>query len=177
MSSSRGVTRWRFVALTLAFASMSLHPACGGGGAGYESETSTALSTPPANTVQALSYCVSRTNELRATQGRAALSRSAALESYAAAAAEHDGRHHSPHRYFDQTRGGSGTASAENLIPWWSLARYGSVLGVMQAGIEAIWSEGAGGGHYRNLTSTSYREVGCGVSVYGDEVTIVQAFR
>ena len=50
---------------------------------------------------------MSCTNELRASVGRSTLSRSNAL--YAAGAAEHDGRNHTPHRYFDQTRGGSRT--------------------------------------------------------------------
>jgi uncharacterized protein YkwD len=164
------------VSITLTLSGLGLIALAGcGGGAG--SENPTAPSPPPTSTASALTYCVSRTNDLRATLGRAALSRSSALEAYATSAAESDGRNHTPHRYFDQTRGGNGTASAENLIPWWSLGRHGSVLAVMQTGIAAFFGEGPGGGHYRNMTSTHYRSVGCGVFVNGDEVTIVQAFK
>ena len=39
-----------------------------------------------------------------------------------------------------------------------------------------MWAEGRGGGHYDNLAGR-YTQVGCGVFVDGDLVTVVQAFR
>ena len=96
-------------------------------------------------------------------------------ESYAAAAAPHDGSARAVHQYFRKTRGG-GVAFAENQIPWWSLPQYGSVREVIRRGLEMMWAEGRGGGHYENIVG-SYREVGCGVFVDGPRVTVVQAFR
>ena len=39
-----------------------------------------------------------------------------------------------------------------------------------------MWAEGRGGGHYDNLAGR-YTQVGCGVFVQTDLVTVVQAFR
>ena len=39
-----------------------------------------------------------------------------------------------------------------------------------------MWKQGEGGTHYRNLVG-NYTELGCGIFVNGDEVTVVQAFR
>ena len=39
-----------------------------------------------------------------------------------------------------------------------------------------MWAEGRGGGHYDNLAG-GYTQVGCGVFVQADRVTVVQAFR
>lgn len=122
-----------------------------------------------------LDFCVARTNEYRSSIGRPALVRSAVLESYAAAAAPHDGSARAVHQYFHKTRGG-GVAFAENQIPWWPLPQYGSVREVIRQGLEMMWAEGRGGGHYENIVG-GYREVGCGVFVDGPRVTVVQAFR
>jgi hypothetical protein len=125
--------------------------------------------------VSDLDFCVARTNEYRSSIGRPALMRSAVLESYAAAAAPHDGSARAVHLYFHKTRGG-GVAFAENQIPWWPLPQYGSVREVIRQGLEMMWAEGRGGGHYENIVG-GYREVGCGVFVDGPRVTVVQAFR
>ncbi len=125
--------------------------------------------------VSDLDFCVARTNEYRGSIGRPALVRSAVLESYAAAAAPHDGSARAVHQYFHKTRGG-GVAFAENQIPWWPLPQYGSVREVIRQGLEMMWAEGRGGGHYENIVG-GYREVGCGVFVDGPRVTVVQAFR
>lgn len=122
-----------------------------------------------------LEYCVAQTNEYRASIGRPALSRSSALEAYAAAAAPHDSAARAAHRYFRKTDGG-GVAYAENQIPWWPLPRYGSVHEVIRSGMAMMWAEGRGGGHYDNIAG-SYTEVGCGIFVSGGQVTVVQAFR
>ncbi len=122
-----------------------------------------------------LQYCVDRTNAYRASVKLPALVRSADLERYADAAAQHDGKAHQPHQYFKKTHGG-GIAFAENAIPWWSLSDLGSVQTIVDKGLAMMWAEGKGGAHYRNLTGR-YTAVGCGVFVNGDEVTVVQAMR
>jgi hypothetical protein len=119
--------------------------------------------------------CVERTNEYRATKALAPLRQSPRLEAYAAKAARHDGLAHRPHAYFDKTDGGK-IAMAENLVPWWSLARRGTVRRIVLDGLEFMWAEGPSGAHARNMAGP-YTELGCGIFVKDDEVTIVQAFR
>lgn len=119
--------------------------------------------------------CVDVTNRFRATAGAPPLSVSPALERYAAEAAAEDGRAHRAHGRFQRTRGG-GIALAENLVPWWSLSQFDSVSQVVVGGLGMMWAEGPRGGHRRNMAGP-YTEVGCGVFVEGDEVTVVQAFR
>lgn len=122
-----------------------------------------------------LGFCVEQTNRYRESIDRPPLARSRALERYAAEAAPHDGKAHKVHRYFKRTRGG-GIALAENQIPWWPLPRYGSVREVIRTGLEVMWSQGRGGGHYDNMAG-DYSQLGCGVFVNRDQVTVVQAFR
>jgi len=121
-----------------------------------------------------LARCIEQTNEYRSTVSKPPLRPSRTLASYAALAARHDGLAHRPHAYFDRTEGG-GVALAENLIPWWSLARRRTVMAIVEDGLALMWAEGAKGGHYHNMTGP-YSELGCGVFVNGDEVTVVQAF-
>jgi uncharacterized protein YkwD len=120
-----------------------------------------------------LAFCVNETNRYRATQGLSALTRSAALETYAAAGAQQDGLAHEPHQHFRFTTGGGGLARAENEIPWWSAT---SVHAVIQQGLQMMWAEGPGGGHYENMHGP-YTQLGCGVFVNGNEITVVQDFR
>lgn len=122
-----------------------------------------------------LDYCVAHTNEYRASIGRRALVRSEALEAYAAAAAPSDGAARAVHRYFRKTNGG-GVAFAENQIPWWPLPPYGSVREIIRHGLAMMWAEGRGGGHYENIAGR-YTQVGCGLFIESDRVTVVQAFR
>jgi hypothetical protein len=119
--------------------------------------------------------CVEVTNRFRATVNAAPLAASPALERYAAEAAAEDGRAHRAHRRFHRTRGG-GIASAENVVPWWPLSNFESVAGVVIGGLGMMWDEGPRGDHRRNMEGP-FREVGCGIFVDGDEVTVVQAFR
>lgn len=122
-----------------------------------------------------LEYCVAETNQYRASIGRPALIRSAVLEAYASAAAPHDTKARKAHHYFRKTSGG-GVAFAENQIPGWPLPRFGSVREIIRNGLAMMWAEGRGGGHYDNLAGR-YTQVGCGVFVHSDQVTVVQAFR
>jgi hypothetical protein len=119
--------------------------------------------------------CVERTNEYRASKGLPALRQSPRLEEYAAKAARHDGLSHRPHDYFDRTDGGK-IAMAENLVPWWSLARRGTVRKIVTDGLAFMWAEGPSGSHARHIAGP-FTELGCGIFVHGDEVTVVQAFR
>lgn len=120
--------------------------------------------------------CADQTNTYRAGAGLPALRRSAVLETYAATAARADGLAHIAHHHARQTNMGNGTSRAENSILWWSLRYYGSVQRVVKLGLADMWQQGEGGTHYRNLVG-NYTEVGCGIFVNGDEVTVVQAFR
>ncbi len=121
-----------------------------------------------------LQRCVDLVNEYRATIHRSPLTRSASLEAFAAKAAANDGRAHVGHQYFRRTNGG-GVSHAENAIPWWPLPSF-TVREALEQGLEMMWKEGPGGGHYRNM-SGRYAEIGCGIFLNRGEVTIVQEFR
>jgi hypothetical protein len=64
-------------------------------------------------------------------------------------------------------------AFAGNEGPWW---RSTSVRAVIRDGLAFMWSEGPGGGHYENIRGP-YMQVGCGVFVNGNEITVVQDHR
>ena len=123
-----------------------------------------------------VAFCVEETNRYRASVGLPAVTRSATLETYAIEAARADARARTPHHHARTTNHGNGTARAENEILWWPLSTYKSVRNVIAGGLEDMWKQGADGAHYRNLVGP-YTEVGCGIFVQGDEVTVVQAFR
>ena len=141
---------------------------CGGG----ESPTApSASSVPHQNERQDR---VDRTNQYRAQVGRPAYGRSTALETYADAAAKHDGTVRQPHDYFRMT-GGGGIAFAENEIIRWSTAA--GIENTIRDGLALFWSEGSSGGHYRNMTSTRTPRWAVDCSSTGGAVTVVQAFR
>jgi uncharacterized protein YkwD len=129
--------------------------------------------TASTNLESELTFCVTETNRYRATLGRAALTRSSALEAYAAVGAREDGLAHAGHQHFRSTNGG-GIASAENEVPWWTSSN--SVHGVVQQGLALMWAEGPGGAHYENMRGP-FTQLGCGVFVNGNEITVVQDFR
>jgi uncharacterized protein YkwD len=126
---------------------------------------------PPTSTHQ--QHCVDVITKFRAKIGRSPLTRSSALETFAKAGAKSDSETGDPHGHFIATSGG-GIAWAENEIPGWP----GDIDGVIEDGTQMMWDEGPGGGHYENLSSFSYKQVGCGIYVtpYG-EVWITQDFR
>lgn len=123
-----------------------------------------------------LAFCASETNRLRATVGGAALARSTELEAYAANAARTDGLARTPHQYALSTNHGNGLSTAENELLYWNLSFYKSVHDIIGQGLANMWQQGAGGIHYTNMTG-NYGEVGCGIFVNGDDVSVVQAFR
>jgi uncharacterized protein YkwD len=118
-----------------------------------------------------LNFCVTETNRYRATLGLAALTRSNALEAYAAVGAREDGLAHAFHQHFQSTNGG-GIASAENEVR----ASNQSLHTVIGQGLAGMWAEGPGGGHYENMRGR-FSQLGCGIFVNGNEITVVQDFR
>jgi hypothetical protein len=125
---------------------------------------------------QESAFCVQEINRLRGTVGASPLARTERLEQFANEAARVDTHEGVPHTHFRRTNGGNGTARAENTIPWWNMSHHGSVRSVIRAGLEQMWSQGPGGVHFENLRG-NYTEVGCGIFVTNDEVTVSQDFR
>jgi len=122
-----------------------------------------------------LSFCIEETNRYRAEASRAALTRSAALEAYAADGARIDQQSGEPHKHFLDTDGG-GIAFAENEIPAWPVSMFGSVHNVIAEGLSMMMNEGEGGPHHDAILG-SYTKLGCGVYREGDVVTVVQDFQ
>lgn len=124
-----------------------------------------------------LQRCVEKTNQLRAQLGRAPYQRSATLEQYSLEGAEEDSQTNRAHGHFSRTSGG-GVSFAENAIPGWDLDNSGGVMGVVEGGLDAMWGEGPGGGHYEAMASNRYTELGCGIVVTADQkVWLLQNFR
>jgi uncharacterized protein YkwD len=148
---------------------------------GYVSQPPARWTGPPgapAPRDEDLAFCVDETNRYRARQGRPSLSRSAALEAYAATGARYDTAARTPHRHFDDTRGGK-LAWAENECLsfhgwslWWG---GGSVRGTVIRCLRTFYDEGPSGGHHENMMG-EYRTLGCAVLVTRGGVTIVQDF-
>ena len=108
---------------------------------------------------------------------RPALEQSAALDEYAATAAEYDGSRHTAHAYANSTDFSGGFVRFENEIPWWSLRLYGTVRAVIRQGIATMWAQGPSGEHYQSMMHPAVTQFGCGVYLGNGEVTVVQAFR
>ena len=123
-----------------------------------------------------LVFCMEETNRYRALAGHPPLTRSKALEAYAAEAARTDALARTTHHHARSTGFGGGLVRAENQIPFWPLSQFRTVRTVIDHGLAQMWAQGESGAHYRNMMGR-YAEIGCGVFVDGDEVTVVQAFR
>jgi uncharacterized protein YkwD len=161
-------------------AAWSLLPALAAAGCAVASSptspTATASSAGGAHYEAEVALCVSETNRLRSGIGRPPLARSADLEAYAAAAARTDGMARTPHQHAQATNHGNGVAVAENELLYWNLSHYRSVQNVIVQGLSQMWQQGEGSPHYENMAGR-YRQIGCGVFVQGDDVSVVQAFR
>jgi hypothetical protein len=149
---------------------------------GYVSERPVRRIAQPAAPAQRdddLAFCVAETNRYRERHGKAPLRRSAELEAYAATGARYDTAARTPHKHFDDTRGGN-LAYAENeclSFHGWTLQfGGGSVRGTIIKCLRTFYDEGPAGGHYQNMMSDEYRTLGCAVHVAGGGVTIVQNF-
>jgi uncharacterized protein YkwD len=123
-----------------------------------------------------LAFCVDEVNRLRNTVGKPPLERSAALERYAATAVRIDAEAHKAHGYFESSHYGDGLVRGENEALLWSLSAIGSVRDVIGRSLAQMWEEGPGGHHYTNMTGP-YTQLGCGIHVKGDSVSVAQAFR
>jgi len=137
---------------------------------------SSAGSPPPSlPTAQAsdLAFCVSETNRYRAMKGRPALAQSTNVEQFAAAASKNDGLANVPHQYYQTHATGF---SAENEVLRWPYNLQPTVQGIVAAAIQAFYSEGPGGGHYENIVG-SYTQIGCGIYIDTNGITIVEDFR
>jgi hypothetical protein len=117
-------------------------------------------------------YCVDVINQFRASRLLPPLVRSPALEQFAAEGAMFNVLA-GPHGYFSSNFGRGG-AMAENEVPGWQLS--GSVRDVIFQGNQAMWNEGPGGGHYENMASLQYTQVGCGIHQTGGRVWVVMDF-
>jgi uncharacterized protein YkwD len=126
-----------------------------------------------------LQHCVDVINSYRATlSGVLPYARSSSLEQFAAVGAEDDSQTGEAHGHFIGTNGGNGVAYAENEIPGWPEDQYGSITAVIDQGMQMMWAEGPGGGHYDNMASTQYTQAGCGIYVTSDgSVWITTDFR
>jgi uncharacterized protein YkwD len=120
-----------------------------------------------------LALCVDETNRYRSSVGRPALTRSAALEAFAAEAARQDTLVRQAHYYFKSTNGNN-IARAENEILWW---RGFTIEEVIRQGLAQMWRSGPSGEHY-DIIVGPYTHVGCGIYVGGNgrEVTVAQDF-
>ena len=132
----------------------------------------TAPASGSANLASNVSYCTDEINRYRVSTGLAPLERSDALDGFAAQAAEHDAQSRVPHQYFRMTNG-AGIATAENQLLFW---KGYTVPQVIKQGVAQMWAEGPSGSHYQIMTG-KYAQVGCGIYMNGNEVTISQDFR
>ena len=134
---------------------------------------STTPTTPDTATLGAsLQLCADEINRYRASIGRAALTRSASLEQFAADAAQHDATAGVPHTLFTKTNGG-GVAMAETELLLWPNR---TVQDVITKGLAQMWAAGPSGEHY-SILAGPYSEVGCGIYVGSGEVSVTQDYR
>ncbi|MBS1817444.1 MAG: hypothetical protein JSU08_05925 [Acidobacteria bacterium] len=129
-------------------------------------------STSTANGSANLQFCADEINKYRASVGRAPLTRSSALESFAGEAVQHDHTAGVPHLFFRNTNGGGVAMAETELLRWKNYA----VRDVIKEGLAGMWAAGPNGEHYGILTGP-YTEVGCGVFVDGSTVSVAQDFR
>jgi len=148
---------------------------------GYVSERHGRLTASPPAPAQGdddLAFCVAETNRYRARHGKPPLRRSEELEAYAATGARYDTAARTPHKHFDDTRGGN-LAFAENeclsFHGWTLQLSGGSVRGAIIKCLRTFYDEGQGGGQHENMMG-EYRTLGCAVHVAGGGVSIVQDF-
>jgi hypothetical protein len=106
-------------------------------------------------------------------KSRPALTRSTDIEQFAAAASKNDALANAAHQYYQAHATGF---SAENEVLRWPNNLQPTVQGIVAAAIQAFYSEGPGGGHYENIVG-SYTQIGCGIYIDSNGITIVEDFR
>ena len=136
-------------------AAVLLLAACGGGG------SHDALSDS----------CVEHINSLRAFVGLGPLGRWSDGESCADSEAESDSETGRAHGAFGRCQ-----ESAQNECPGWRSMT--GPHGIVPGCLDMMWSEGSGGGHYDNMTRSSYTKVACGFhQTSSGEIWAVQNYR
>jgi hypothetical protein len=133
------------------------------------------VATDASTLAASTAFCVDEVNRLRASAGATPLAHSSRIDDFSTDAAKVDGEAHEAHAYIRMTNGGNGTARAETMIPWWKASQYGSVRAIVRQGLALMWQEGPGGSHYETMKG-NYTEIGCGLFVSNDEVTVSQDF-
>lgn len=119
-----------------------------------------------------LAFCATEINRYRASIGQPPLARSSDLETFATAAATADAAVRIAHQHFRHTNGG-GVSRAETEILWW---KGHATRDVVEKGLAQMWRVGPGGDHY-DIIAGAYSQVGCGIFISNNEVTVAQEFR
>ena len=128
-----------------------------------------------------LQFCLDENNRYRAMVNAPPLIRSSTIEAFAAIGARYDYEARTAHKHFKDSMGIPGArAAAENEIPGfsgWNLARMKTIHAVIQQGLQSMWNEGPGGGHYENMKNPVYKQLGCGIYVApNQDVTVTMDF-
>jgi uncharacterized protein YkwD len=152
----------------------------GAGGAASTGDAGQSASDVTASDAD-LQFCVDENNRYRATVSSAPLTRSSTLEAFAATGAQVDYAARVAHTHFTTSKGVPGSrASGENEIPGfggWNLKKFKTLHDVIAGGLLDMWNEGPGGGHYENIKSTKFTQVGCGVFVAANgDVTVTMDY-
>jgi hypothetical protein len=134
-------------------------------GAGTADEASV---SGPSIDPAAASSCVDDINALRATIGLGPLTQWNGALGCADSEASTDSMTQRAHSAFPRCR-----EFAQNECPGWM----GDASTMIKPCLQAMWGEGPGGGHYDNMTNTSYTQVACGFSSDGTSTWSVQSFR
>ena len=119
-----------------------------------------------------LQFCADEVNRYRASVGLSPFTRSDELERYAAEAVRTDAGEGVPHVFFSRTNGGGVSKAETELLLW----RNYPVRTVIERGLAGMWAVGAPGAHY-GVIAGPYTEVGCGVFVNGNQVSVAQEYR
>ncbi len=146
---------------TRAFPLLLLLLACGPGPA----------SAPRSASDDVYQACVDHINALRAGIGLGPLARWTDNERCADGQALSDSESGVFHGAFRSCPG-----SAQNECPGWGALT--GAGGIVPSCLDAMWAEGPGGGHYDNMTRSSYTKVSCGFHSAGArDVWAVQDFQ
>ncbi len=133
--------------------------------------------TDTATYVSEKKLCLDTINACRASLNLKPVTWSKSLEAFADEGAKYDAGFGTAHGHFTKFSPRAVPSDAENAIPGWPLKNYKTVGAVVQKGIQMMWAEGPGGGHYENIKGDQ-TQVGCGIFVTTtDDVWIVQDFK
>jgi len=99
-----------------------------------------------------------------------------ALEAYAAEGARSDGLANQAHQHVSATPMPGTGLWAENEVLRWPYNLSPMVQGIVAQAIQSFFSEGPGGGHYENIVGP-YTQIGCGIYIDSNGITIVQDLR